>query len=66
MNLLEQYIKEIHSEKPHEEEWTKEFKGKQFVEVEVTTNCYGSLTTEKRVFEVAEWAIIKEQGYWMG
>ena len=65
MNMLEQYIKEVHSVKPYEADWTKEFPGVYFVEVDVTTNCYGCIERTQRVFDTAEWAKYQEQGYWM-
>ncbi|PFW52625.1 hypothetical protein COL13_26600 [Bacillus cereus] len=65
MNLLEIYIKEIISEERYEADWTKEL-GKEFVEVEITTDCYGSIETKKRIFEKKEWEDHKERGYYMG
>lgn len=65
MNMLEQYIVEIHSVNEYEEEWTKEFPDFKFVEVDVTTNCYGSENRDKRIFNTVEWEKYKEQGYWM-
>lgn len=65
MNLLEQYIEEIHSEKPCNAEWTKKF-NKEFVEVDHTTNCYGRLTRTKDVFAKNDWERFKMQGYYMG
>ncbi|WJV31719.1 hypothetical protein QTG56_24085 (plasmid) [Rossellomorea sp. AcN35-11] len=41
MNVLEHYIKEIHSVDPYDVSFdTKEFAHKKFVKVDVTTNCY--------------------------
>ncbi|SMD65442.1 hypothetical protein [Bacillus pacificus] len=65
MNLLEIYIEEVISEERYEADWTKEF-DKEFVEVEITTNCYGRTETKKRVFEKKEWESHKEHGYYMG
>lgn len=64
MNLLEQYIEEIHSVKPHTADWTKKF-NKEFVEVEITTNCYGVTETKKRIFDTDEWEQVKFKGYFM-
>lgn len=65
MNLLEQYIQEIHSEKPYLAEWTTEFPDITFVEVDVTTECYGSVKRDTHVFNAVEWAKYKAQGFWM-
>ena len=65
MNSLEIYIKEIISEEPYEADWTKEL-SKEFVEVEITTNCYGRIETKKHVFEKREWEDHKARGYYMG
>ncbi len=65
MNLLEQYIKEIHSEVPYEAEWMSKFPDKKFVKVDVTTDCYGRLKRAKHIFDTKEWARYKTQGYWM-
>jgi hypothetical protein len=65
MNLLEQYIEEVHSIEPYTEEWTKKF-DKDFVIVDVTTNCYGSKKRDKHIWTVKEWRNISAQGYYMG
>lgn len=65
MNMLEQYIVEVHGIEAYTEEWTKQFE-KEFVEVDVTINCYGSKERKKRVFAVEDWETYKAQGYWMG
>jgi len=65
MNILEQYIIEIHSIKPYIKEWTEKF-DKDFVIVDITTSCYGNKKRDKHVFNVDEWEKIKEQGYYMG
>lgn len=65
MNLLEQYIVEIHSVEPYEAEWTKRFPKVKFVEADVTTNCYGRKDRQRHVFNTEEWEKFKEQGYWM-
>lgn len=65
MNLLEQYIEEIHSVEPYNAEWTKQFPKTRFVEVDVTTNCYGNTKRKKHVFQTEEWEKFKKQGYWM-
>lgn len=66
MNLLEQYIVEIHSVEPYEAEWTKEFPDREFLKVDLTTNCYGSQKRDEHIFNTVEWETIKEQGYYWG
>lgn len=61
MNILENYIVEIYSEKEIEH---KEL-GKM-IEVSMKTNCYGSKVVGKHWFELDEWKKIKEQGYYLG
>ena len=65
MNLIESYLKEIHSVKPCTAEWTKEFPDREFVEVDVTEDCYGRVTRRDHVFTVQEWADFQEKGYRM-
>lgn len=64
MNLLENYIKEIHSEKPYTEDWTKDFPDREFVEVDATIDSYGGIERKLNVFETTKWKQIKEQGYY--
>ncbi|AXH71193.1 hypothetical protein BSP36_147 [Bacillus phage BSP36] len=66
MNILEQYIEEVHSVKPYTEDWTKEFPNKTFVEADITTNCYGQKKRAIHVFEEDEWETALEKGYYMG
>ena len=65
MNLLEHWIEEIHEEKPYEAAWTKEFTHKEFVQVDVTYDCYGRTTREKIVFSKEEWEKCKKDRYFM-
>lgn len=65
MNLLEQYIVEIYSVEPYEAEWTKKFPDREFVRVDMKTNCYGRETKGERIFNTEEWKKYKEQGYFM-
>ncbi|AII28523.1 hypothetical protein [Enterococcus phage ECP3] len=64
MNMLEQYIKEVHSVTPYTESWTKQY-GKDFLMVDLTVNCYGSLSRNERLFSVDEWEEAKKKGYYM-
>lgn len=66
MNLLEQWIVEVHSVTPHTESWTKEFPGKSFLSVDVTTTCYGRDERKVRVWTVEEWEKIQKQEYFLG
>lgn len=66
MNLLEHYIKEIHSVKEYNEEWTKEFPDTQFIEADITYDCYGTIERKKHVWNINTWNRIKENGYFMG
>lgn len=59
MNLLEHYIKEIHSV-----EWV-EIGDLILQEVDLTYDCYGVVTREIRRFFPDEWKEAKEQGYFM-
>ncbi|ALA07217.1 hypothetical protein SECTIM467_93 [Brevibacillus phage SecTim467] len=64
MNSLEHYIVEVKSVEPCTEEWTKRF-DKEFVKINVITDCYG-VTEEREVIEsVQNWEKIKERGYFM-
>ena len=65
MNLLEQYIVEVHSVEPFTEEWVSEFPDRDFIKVDVTTNCYGRIKRVTRVFDRTEWTQYQKQGYWM-
>ncbi len=65
MNLLEHYIKDVHSETPFNE---NNFDGvpTDYVTVDVTIDCWGSIERKTRTFEQAEWETIKIDGYFMG
>lgn len=60
MNLVECYIKEIHSEIIYVSN------DKEFVRVEVTYNSYGHVTRTTTIFLKHEWETAKEKGYWLG
>ena len=49
MNILEQYIVEVHSVTPCLDEWTNEFPEDDFVKVDVTRNCYGAKKRVERI-----------------
>ena len=62
MNILEHYVKEIHSiecvEMPFEtdEKWVK---------VNFTVDCYGRINRTELVITISEWHEICENGYYM-
>ena len=65
MNILENYIVEIHSIKPYIADWTSEFPNRDFIEVDLTSNCYGREERRKHVWDKKEFEQIKKQGfYW--
>lgn len=68
MNLLEHYIKEIHSV----EDVTERFKEnvgyypkERYFEVDMTYACYGVTERSKRMMFQTEWEQAKESGYFM-
>ena len=65
MNLLKHYIEKVISieEFKIDETWAK---GIDFVKVKITTNCYGDIRTEERIFTVREWNSITKVGYYLG
>lgn len=65
MNLLEHYIREVHSVEEYKEEWTKEFPDIEFVKVDVTYDCYGRTERKTHVWNKAQWNAIKTQKYFM-
>ena len=60
MNLVECYIKEIHSEIIYVTN------GREFARVEVTYDSYGRVARTTTVFLKNEWETAKEKGYWLG
>lgn len=65
MNLLEQYIVEVHSVEPYTEDWTKSY-DKDFVKVDITTDCYGAKKRGIKICDTTEWEQIQKQGYYWG
>ena len=67
MNLLEHYIKEIHSVTDITEEYAK--RGHKppepLLEVDMTVNCYGVKERKKRKFWKSEFEFTKTMGYYM-
>lgn len=62
MNLLECFIKEIHNEEyKHSDKYNCDY-----VEVDLTYNCYGTVKRTKEIFGFTEWEKTKEKGYFLG
>jgi hypothetical protein len=58
LNLLEHYIKEIHSEKEIDDY-------PNMIEVDVTSNCWGSVQRSKHITSKVQWQIDVEKGYYL-
>ena len=58
MNLVEHYIIEIFSETPLPNY-------KDFIEVDLTYNCYGSVERSLHMFHIDAWKEAKEKGYFL-
>ena len=61
MNMLENHIIEIYSEKEIDHK-----KLGKMVEVSMKTSCYGREDVNKQWFGIDEWKKVKEQGYYRG
>lgn len=63
MNLLEHYIKEVHSVKtiPHQD-WMEE----EWIEVEMTVNCYGNISKTTYYNTRENYERDLERGHYMG
>lgn len=55
MNVLPSTILTVHSVKPYEAEWTKVHPNTTFVEVDLTSDCYGTKSRTTRIWTTAEW-----------
>lgn len=61
VNLLEQYIKEIHSVEEVKKPWGN------YIKVDLTKECYGRTDRVMTSFmDMEEWESIKAKGYYMG
>ena len=68
MNLLEHYIKEIHSVQDISDEYKKAIghKPKELLyEVDVTFDCYGVVERMKKIMSKSEFEQAKKQGYFL-
>lgn len=66
MNLLECYILEVHSVIDVTNKIRRIAHDTKYLEVDITYNCYGSLSRAKRIFTQDEWDYILERGYFIG
>lgn len=62
MNALKNFLVEIHNVEVCNEDWAK---GKKFLIVDITVNCYGSIDRGKYIFEEKEWEEIVKKNYFM-
>lgn len=58
MNLIEHYIVEVHSE-------ISLLTIQNFIEVDLTYDCYGSIKRNLFMFTIDEWKEAKERGYFL-
>jgi hypothetical protein len=61
MNLVEQFIKEILSEKIEINPYTN----KSCYVVRLITNCCGCISEVEQIFDIEEWEQVKKQGYYL-
>ena len=64
MNVLENYIVNVLSVEPYEDEWTKEF-DETFLKIRVVTDCHGNISANETVETEDNWEKIKERGYFL-
>ena len=65
MNILENHIIKIHSEKPMtRKEWIDN-DYKNYIKVDITIDCHGILERKTRVFHKDEWEEVKKFGYYL-
>ena len=68
MNLLEHYIKEIHSVTDVTKQFEKSvgYAPKEpLVEVDMTVNCYGSIERKTKMMSKSEFEQAEEDGYYL-
>ena len=68
MNLLEYYIKEIHSVQDVSNKFEKETghePKEPLYEVDVTVDCYGVVERKRKFMSKSEFANAKKQGYFL-
>ena len=68
MNLLEHYIKEIHSVQDISDKYEKatRYKPKEpLYEVDVTVDCYGVVERTRKIMSKSDFEQAKKQGYFL-
>ena len=68
MNLLEHYIKEIHSIKDITNKFTENcgyVPNEPLLEVDLTYDCYGIIERSKMTFWKSNFEMVKNEGYFM-
>ena len=68
MNLLEHYIKEIHSVQDISDKYEKAIRHKSkepLYEVDVTVDCYGVVERMKKIMSKSDFEQAKKQGYFL-
>ena len=69
MNLLENYLVNVIKIEPFTDEdrsnepWVN---GKELIRVTASFDCYGNISTYRRVYSTIEWQEIVDRGYYMG
>ena len=68
MNLLEHYIKEIHSVQDVSDKFVRETGSKPkepLYEIDITVNCYGVVERKREIMSKSEFEQAKKQGYFL-
>ena len=68
MNLLEHYIKEIHSVQDVSDEYVRATESElkePLYEVDVTVDCYGVVERTRKIMSKSEFEQAKKQGYFL-
>ena len=68
MNLLEHYIKEIHSVQDVSDKYEKatlDEPKEPLYEVDVTVDCYGAVERKRKIMRKSEFEQAKKQGYFL-
>lgn len=68
MNLLEHYIKEIHSVQDISDKYERAIRHKPkepLYEVDVTVDCYGVVERTRKIMSKSEFEQAKKQGYFL-
>ena len=68
MNLLEHYIKEIHSVQDVSDKFARATGRKPkdpLYEVDITVNCYGAVERKREIMRKSDFEQAKKQGYFL-